>query len=197
MNKEKALKYIIKIISLIITLILLGLCISVLKDLFFSNGIDIIKFIKKCGTFASMVFVILQIIQVIFPIIPGGISCLVGVILFGPIKGFLYNYIGLSIGSIMVFSLSKKYGISLIKKIFSEKILKKYEKYLNNDNYYKWFLWGMLLPGAPDDLMCYLCGLTNITYKKFVSTILTCKPVTLIIYSIGWYYFPEFINLYI
>lgn len=197
MNKEKVLKYIIKIISIIITLILLGLCIAVLKYLFFSNGIDIIRFINNCGSFASIIFVLLQIIQVIFPIIPGGISCLVGVILFGPIKGFLYNYIGLSIGSIIVFFLSKKYGISLIKKVFSDKILKKYERYLNNDNYYKLFLCGILLPGAPDDLLCYLCGLTNIPYKKFISIILTCKPVTLIIYSVGWYYFPGIINLFV
>lgn len=197
MKKDNLLKYILKIITIIITLIIVSLSILILKETIFSSEINLINYIKKCGAFAPVIFVILQILQVIFPIIPGGISCLVGVVLFGSIKGFLYNYIGLSIGSIIVFSLSKKYGISLIKKVFSDKILKKYERYLNDDNYYKLFLWGILLPGAPDDLMCYLCGLTNITYKKFISIILTCKPVTLIIYSIGWYYFPGFINLFI
>ena len=170
------------------------LSVVILKENIFLFDIN---YIKKHGAFASVIFVILQILQVIFPIVPGGLSCLVGVILFGPFKGFLYNYVGLSVGSIIVFSLSRKYGLPLIKKFFSDKVLRKYEKYFNSNNYNKLFLWGILLPGVPDDLMCYLCGLTNVTYKKFISIILTCKPLTLVVYSIGWYYFPEFINLYI
>ena len=197
MKNSKRIQNIIKSLSILITLFLISIVVITLKETIFSSDINLMSYIKKCGAFASIVFVILQVLQVIFPIVPGGISCLVGVILFGPFKGFLYNYIGLSIGSIIVFSLSRKYGLSLIQKFFSNKTLKKYEKYLNNKNYSKLFLWGILLPGAPDDLLCYLSGLTTITYKKFVSIILMCKPLTLIVYSIGWYYFPDFVNLFI
>lgn len=197
MKNSKRIQNIIKSLSIFITLFLISIVVITLKETIFSSDINLISYIKKCGSFASIVFVILQVLQVIFPIVPGGISCLVGVILFGPFKGFLYNYIGLSIGSIIVFSLSRKYGLPLIQKFFSNKILKKYEKYLNNKNYSKLFLWGILLPGAPDDLLCYLSGLTSITYKRFVSIILMCKPLTLIVYSIGWHYFPDFVNLFV
>lgn len=197
MKNSKRIQNIIKSLSILITLFLISIVVITLKETIFSSDINLMSYIKKCGAFASIVFVILQVLQVIFPIVPGGISCLVGVILFGPFKGFLYNYIGLSIGSIIVFSLSRKYGLPLIQKFFSNKTLKKYEKYLNHKNYSKLFLWGILLPGAPDDLLCYLSGLTTITYKKFVSIILMCKPLTLIVYSIGWYYFPDFVNLFI
>lgn len=197
MKNSKRIQNIIKSLSIFITLFLISIVVITLKETIFSSDINLISYIKKCGSFASIVFVILQVLQVIFPIVPGGISCLVGVILFGPFKGFLYNYIGLSIGSIIVFSLSRKYGLPLIQKFFSNKTLKKYEKYLNNKNYSKLFLWGILLPGAPDDLLCYLSGLTSITYKRFVSIILMCKPLTLIVYSIGWHYFPDFVNLFV
>ena len=187
----------IKFIGILMTVFLLIFSLNIIKSLLYSSDIPVIDYIRSCGAFSAIIFVLLQIIQVIFPIIPGGASCLVGVIVFGPLKGFIYNYIGLSIGSIIVFGLSRKYGLTLVEKIFSKKTILKYQKYLNYKNYYKLFLWGILLPGAPYDLLCYLSGLTNITYKKFISIILTCKPVTLICYSIGWYYFPDFIKLFI
>ena len=46
------------------------------------------------GLIGGLVFVFIQIEQVVIPIIPGGISCLAGVVLFGAGMGFLYNYVG-------------------------------------------------------------------------------------------------------
>ena len=197
MKNDLMVNKLIKFIGVLITIFLTIFALNIIKSFLYSSDVPVIAYIRSCGAFSAIVFILLQIIQVVFPIIPGGGSCLIGVIVFGPLKGFIYNYIGLTIGSIIVFCLSRKYGLTLVAKIFSKKTILKYQKYLNYKNYYKLFLWGILLPGAPDDLLCYLSGLTNITYKKFVSIIITCKPLTLIGYSIGWYYFPNFIKLFI
>jgi uncharacterized membrane protein YdjX (TVP38/TMEM64 family) len=61
-----------------------------------------------------ILFVLIQILQVIIPIIPGGISLAAGVLLFGPVEGFIYNYIGICIGSIIIFLLSRQYGKPLV-----------------------------------------------------------------------------------
>ena len=45
-----------------------------------------------------IIFVFIQILQVVIPIIPGGISTAAGVLIFGPYAGFIYNYIGICIG---------------------------------------------------------------------------------------------------
>lgn len=58
----------------------------------------------------GLVFVFIQIVQVVIPIIPGGISCLAGVILFGAGMGFVYNYVGICIGSVIAFLIAKAYG---------------------------------------------------------------------------------------
>ena len=50
-------------------------------------------------------FVALQAIQVVIPILPGSIGCLFGVIFFGPVMGFVYNYVGICGGSIWHFLL--------------------------------------------------------------------------------------------
>lgn len=193
MTSNKLLKFTIRMISIIITLFLITVIVITLKNTIFASDDNLMKYINGFGIYSSIAFILLQTLQVIFPIIPGGASCLVGVILFGPVEGFIYNYIGLCIGSIISFYLSKKYGLNLIKKLFPERMLDKYLGYLNHPNYYKIFFWGILLPGAPDDFLCYLSGLTDMSYKKFILTIVIGKPLTLIGYSIGWYYFPNLI----
>lgn len=196
MAHNKLLKLTIKMISIIITLFLVTVIVITLKNTIFASDDTLMKYINSFGIYSSIAFIILQILQVIFPVIPGGASCLVGVILFGPLEGFIYNYIGLCIGSVIAFYLSKRYGLNLIRKLFSEKLLNKYLGYLNHPNYYKIFFMGILLPGAPDDFLCYLSGLTDISYKKFMIAIVVGKPLTLIGYSIGWYYFPSLLEFF-
>ena len=45
----------------------------------------------------------LQIVQVIIPILPGGISSVAGMLMFGNLQGLLYSYLGLIIGEFIGF----------------------------------------------------------------------------------------------
>ena len=56
----------------------------------------------RYGDWSPLIFVLLQIIQVAIPILPGGVSTLAGVVIFGPFWGFIWNYIGICIGSVLV-----------------------------------------------------------------------------------------------
>ena len=66
-----------------------------------------------------LIFISLQIFQVVFPIIPGGVSTAAGVFMFGPIAGFFYNYIGITIGSMIVFLLGRYYGKPFVLSFIS------------------------------------------------------------------------------
>ncbi|MBR4490083.1 VTT domain-containing protein, partial [bacterium] len=86
----------------------------------------------------------------------------------------------------LAFALSRKFGITLVKQIFSEKQyqrgLKKMEKWKNS---YPVFLWvAIFLPISPDDFLCYFTGLTEMKFKKFALIILTSKPFTIIVYGL-------------
>ena len=48
----------------------------------------------------------------------------------------------------------------------------------------------ILLPGLPDDLFCYISGITKMSLKKFTLIILIGKPLTLLVYSICFQFFP-------
>lgn len=142
------------------------------------------KFIIDCGVLGNLLFIAFQAIQVIIPILPGPVACIAGVLAFGPIYGFLYNYIGICIGSIAAFMLSKKYGIQFVKKIMKPQQYDKYSAWLEKGKKFEiFFSLAILLPVAPDDLLCFLAGLSKMSLKKFTSIILLGKPIVLVMYS--------------
>lgn len=144
------------------------------------------RFIMGFGTAAGIIFVLIQIIQVIIPVIPGGISCVAGVIVFGAGMGFVYNYVGICIGSILVFLIAKRYGRALMVKMFDKKLIDKYESWTEkNGRFTKLFALAIFLPVAPDDFLCYLAGTTRMKLKTFTAVILLGKPLSIAAYSMG------------
>lgn len=177
------LKIVMKLLTGVITIMILlfifyGLKIGILQD-----KTVLVSYIKGLGIGAPLFFIFLQIFQVVFPVIPGGASCLAGVLAFGPVFGFIYNYLGLTIGSFVAFCLSRKYGLKLIYKLFKEETIQKYLTYIRNNQFYKIFFLGIFLPGLPDDLLCYVAGISKMDYKTFLLIILIGKPLALFMYS--------------
>lgn len=183
MKKEKRLRNVFKVATILMTILIVIFIIYGIKIGIFRDKFALIEYMKKFGIFAPLFFVFLQMVQVVFPVIPGGASCLAGVLAFGPVWGFIYNEIGLVIGSSIAYFLAKKYGLKLIQSLFKEEQVEKYLNYLRNDKFEKVFFWGIFLPGLPDDLLCYVSGLSNISFRKFLSIIILGKPLGLLLYS--------------
>lgn len=152
----------------------------------FSSPESFRNFITSFGVWATLIFVLIQIIQVIIPILPGAAGCIAGIVIFGPWMGFIYNYIGICIGSILVFLLSKRYGKPLVKTMISEKAYNKYIAWVERGRKFdKMFALAIFFPVAPDDLLCYIAGLSKMKLQKFTTIILLGKPMSIAIYSMG------------
>ena len=178
------LKRTMTIITVIVTILLVAFIIYAVKMNLLTGPELLVDRIKSYGIIGPIIFLFIQIVQVVFPVIPGGASCLAGTLAFGPIEGFIYNYIGLTLGSVFAYMLSRNFGLPLIKKLFKEETINKYLKYIRTKKFETVFFWGILLPGAPDDLLCYIAGISNLTFRKFLIIILLGKPLTLIFYSL-------------
>lgn len=185
----KNLKTIMTVTTVIMTILLVAFIIYAVNMNLLTSPEVLVDRIKEYGFIGPIIFLLIQIVQVVFPVIPGGASCLAGTLAFGPIEGFIYNYVGLTLGSIFAYMLSRNFGLPLIKKLFKEETINKYLKYIRTKKFEKIFFWGILFPGAPDDLLCYISGISNLTFKKFLIIILVGKPLTLIFYSL-------FVNLF-
>lgn len=193
-SSNKNLKRFFKIMTIILTVALIIFLLYCLKKGFFSSPQKIVKKVEKFGALGPLIFIFLQIVQVVLPIIPGGASCLAGVLLFGSVYGFIYNYVGMVIGSMVVFLLARKYGIRFVKKICDEKTVDKYVGYIRKKKFEKIFIICILLPGFPDDLLCYVAGVSKLTFKRFLIILLLTKPFALLFYSIFIDVFPKIFN---
>ncbi|HFX3844478.1 TPA: TVP38/TMEM64 family protein [Enterococcus faecium] len=142
-----------------------------------------------------IIFVFIQILQVVIPIIPGGISTAAGVLIFGPYAGFIYNYIGICIGSIIIFLLGRRYGKPFILSMISDKTYNKYIGWLDNQNRFeKLFALAIFLPVAPDDALCLMAGLTNMSVKRYTLIILIAKPLSIFLYSMSLIYGGQYLS---
>ena len=138
------------------------------------------------GPVAPIIFIVFQAVQVILPIIPGGVSLAGGVVIFGPWWGFVYNYLGICLGSLIVFAISRGCGKPLMYKLFPAKAIQKYEHFANDRHRFtKMFAVAIFAPCAPDDMLCYLAGTTDMNWKTYTLIILLGKPASTALYSLG------------
>lgn len=151
------------------------------------HSVDALQnWMEKFGGVGIVIFILIQIVQVVFPILPGGISCLAGVLLYGPWKGFVYNYVGICIGSMAAFGIARNLGRAAFEKKFSPAQLRRFESWTGqNSRFPKLFAAAIFFPVAPDDLLCYLAGTTSMTWKQFICIILLGKPCSIALYSLG------------
>lgn len=179
-------KRIFQVTTILGTLFLIGLILYFLSQGYFTDSTKLQALLNQTGIFAPLLFILLQIFQVIIPIIPGGASSALGIVAFGPIWGFVYNYSGLVIGSILAFLLVKRYGKTFILKVCDQKTYDKYIGWLDKGKKFdRFFAAAIFFPCAPDDILCMIAGLTSMTLKKFSMIIILGKPLALIAYSFG------------
>lgn len=181
---NKKFKKTMMIITIIVTILLVAFIIYSLKIGILDSKEVLIERIKEYGLLGPIFFLLLQAVQVVFPVIPGGASCLAGVLAFGPVWGFIYNYIGLTIGSIIAFFLARKFGLPLLRKLFADTVVDKYLGYIQTKKFEWIFFLGILIPGAPDDILCYIAGISKMTLQRFIIYVLIGKPLTLVFYSL-------------
>lgn len=123
--------------------------------------------IMAYGRYSVPAFLILQMIQVIVFFIPGEIIQIAGGYIFGTIYGSIISLIGISLGGMVVYLISRKYGKPFVKKIISKKQIKYFDKILKfgSINYVVFLLY--LIPGIPKDALAYICGISDISFKDF------------------------------
>lgn len=126
------------------------------------------------GIFAPIVFIFIQIGQNVIAPIAHYPILLAGGFVFGPVLGFLYNWIGTSIGTILIILLARKFGRPLVNKMVSQKFITKYDHIIQKLSPFGLFLM-YALPVFPDDEITYLIGVSNMPVKSIIFAILLGK----------------------
>jgi uncharacterized membrane protein YdjX (TVP38/TMEM64 family) len=123
--------------------------------------------ILSYGNFSILVFVLMQILQVVAFFIPGEFIQIAGGYIFGTFLGGLISLIGITLGSIIVYFISNKYGKPFVDKLISKKEVKFFKKILKAGSKKTIVFMFYLIPGIPKDALAYICGVSNISFKDF------------------------------
>ncbi|MRJ47834.1 TVP38/TMEM64 family protein [Fundicoccus ignavus] len=136
------------------------------------------------GIFGPLIFILVQISQIIYPIIPLGLTNVIGDLIFGHAWGFVFNCIGMLLGSSINFFLGRRFGEGFLLAFINDETYQKYKERINRGNGLKKLLIiGFILPLFPDDIFCIIAGMSKITYKEFFKLILFYRPISLFVFT--------------
>lgn len=132
----------------------------------FHNREEIRDALMEYGALAPLIFICLQILQIIFSPFPGEATGVLGGFLFGKWEGLLYSTIGLSIGSIAAFFISRQFRRLIQPWLARSPVYNRLEALLEHQGIFICFML-FLMPGFPKDFLCYFLGLSRIPWKIF------------------------------
>ena len=139
------------------------------------DSIDTLREIVNQGFWGYIIYIVLQIIQVLFIPINTSIFTIPAIVLFGPVKAFLISWIGCTLGSIIMFLIAKIWGIKLLKWIVGEEKATKYANMLKKGKYLLPIF--LTVPIFPDDIICASAGLGNINFLYFCVVIIITRAI--------------------
>lgn len=120
------------------------------------------------GNWGLLLILLLRLISIVIPILPGTYCLLISGYLFGLVNGLLISFVADLLSCSISFSLSKRFGRKILKKVMSKKYLNKFEnlskKYLEKNFF---LLTGFLMTGW-FDFVSYGVGLTKLRWRKFL-----------------------------
>lgn len=159
---------------LLLVLIASGTCAFIHYDLsaYFLHKERAIALINSYHPYDEVVFISLQILQVVLAPIPGEVTGIIGGYLFGPLLGTIYSTIGLAIGSWLAFAIARIFGLPLVELAVKPEIIRKYDYLVEHQGVLFSFVL-FLIPGFPKDYLCYILGLSHMRTWIFlvISTI--------------------------
>ncbi len=134
---------------------------------FFRSQERLNEFILSFGFYAPLVFILMQSLQVIVAPIPGELTGFIGGYLFGIGPGLVYSTIGLTLGSLFAFWLSRRLGMPFVYRFVGREIMEKFDHLMERQGAFFSFIF-FLIPGLPKDFFCYLLGLSPISLSTFL-----------------------------
>jgi uncharacterized membrane protein YdjX (TVP38/TMEM64 family) len=130
------------------------------------------KMILSFKAYSPVIYILVQMLQVVLAPIPGAPIEFIGGYLFGAKAGFLFSMIGLTLGSLSAFLLARIFGKWILQRVVSEEAMRKFEYLIGHEGVIISFLL-FLIPGFPKDALCYILGVTPMHLGIFllISTI--------------------------
>ena len=167
---EKQYRKYLPLLLLLFGLVLLSLaCIPLIRWMSVKENQDMLwNFIDQMGIWGVVLFMGIQLLQIIVAILPGEPVELAAGMLYGTFGGLFICLAGVLLGSSIIFSIVRRLGRPFVHRFVNENSLKKYA-FLQDAQKLDTLIFIMfLIPGTPKDALTYICPLTPISVPRFL-----------------------------
>lgn len=139
------------------------------------------QIIRDTGNWGMLVFVVIQVLQVIILPLPAVVCYIPGSQIWGAGMATLLASIGVLIGSVAAYFIGRIFGKKVVVWIAGKETTEKYTSYIANKGKVIFVLM-QLLPFFPDDILCMVAGLTSMNFPFFVATMVIVRPMVIAMY---------------
>lgn len=137
-------------------------------------------YIARCAPWSHLSYFGIQLASVVIAPIPSNITAAAGAYLFGLWPSFLLTWGAVALGSALVFGLARLLGRRFAGQFAGEKLSEKYLDLIRRKRDV-FLLLAFLFPFFPDDLLCILAGLTDISFRRFFLLVVIARPWGLLV----------------
>jgi uncharacterized membrane protein YdjX (TVP38/TMEM64 family) len=123
--------------------------------------------IRATGALAPVVFVVVQALQVLLAPVPGQVLGFVAGYLFGVVSGTLLSVLGATLGGYVAFRLSRRYGRPVAERLVADEAIALFDGFSADHGDVALFV-VFLVPGLPDDAVCFLAGIGDVDTRSFL-----------------------------
>lgn len=149
----------------------------------FFNPEELRALVDSYEPFGFVILFVLQISQVILAPLPGQVVGAAFGSIYGPILGFLFGWLGNVVATVIVLYIAKRFGRPAVEKLAGEESVQKYQEFIGSADVFP-FVVLVVLPGVPDDVVCYVAGLSNINFTRLLVAISVARAPGLLVLSV-------------
>jgi uncharacterized membrane protein YdjX (TVP38/TMEM64 family) len=148
-----------------------------------ANPTTLRVWIEQMGPWAPLVFVGLNVIQIVVAPIPGYPIQVLGGLLFGFGPGSIYTVGGMTLGGTLAAWLGRRLGRPWLEKRMGAETLTRWSELAHINSFWTWWII-LLIPFG--DIPYFIAGLSRIRLRTFALAILTSRgPFTILIVWTG------------
>ncbi len=147
------------------------------------------QYIDGFGAWAVIIYILFSYLQVVILPVPGSATVAAGVVLFGWLECSLYSFIGIVLGSVTAFAIGRWVGYRAVCWIVGKDDLDKWLNKIKGKDYLILSLM-FLLPMFPDDVLCFVAGLSSMTWPYFLVMIVITRLISTFTVSLSFDLIP-------
>ena len=162
------------------------------RDYFSAENLEKLQqFVAEHWIVGTLIFIFVCIVQVVIALIPGEAVEIAAGVIFGAWWGTVLCLIGITLGSIIVIVLVRKFGRKFVESLYPREKIDSLP-ILNNPKKRNAMIFLLFfIPGTPKDLITYIVGLTEVSVTMYVLLTTVARIPSILMSTLGGDAFSE------